>query len=214
VTAAGREPAGLRARFAVWRDSLGWQGVRRSLLVAAILAILVSTTRWFAEFGRLPDAGDTFIGPPRSDYTLETFALTVLGDDGSLSFRGEAPRMTRHPWLGHLDVESPDFELHTRDGEIWHAGARWARISAAADELRLVDDARIARDPGSSVEALVLTSAELVARPKEDRVTSTQPVEVNMPGSILRGVGLEADLAEKRFSLLSQVKARYEPPRR
>jgi lipopolysaccharide export system protein LptC len=209
-----REPAGLAARFAAWRSGLGWQGVRRNLAAAAILAVLVLVTRWFADLGREPDAAERFIGPPRSDYTLEAFTLTVLGDEGTLSFRGEAPRMTRHPWLGHLDVETPDFELHTRDGALWRAGAERARISAAADELRLIDDARIAREAGPGVQPLALTSVELVARPKEDRVTSSHPVEVTMPGSILRGVGLEADLATERFSLLSEVEARYEPPSR
>lgn len=209
-----REPAGLAARFAAWRSGLGWQGVRRNLAAAAILAVLVLVTRWFADLGREPDAAERFIGPPRSDYTLEAFTLTVLGDEGTLSFRGEAPRMTRHPWLGHLDVETPDFELHTRDGALWRAGAERARISAAADELRLIDDARIEREAGPDVQPLALTSVELVARPKEDRVTSSHPVEVTMPGSILRGVGLEADLATERFSLLSEVEARYEPPSR
>jgi len=141
-----REPAGLAARLAAWREGLGWQGVRRSLAVAALLAVLVVVTRWIADLRREPEAADRFIGPPRSDYTLEAFTLTVLGDDGTLSFRGEAPRMTRHPWLGHLDVEAPDFELHTRDGARWRAGAARARVSAAADELRLIDDARIARE--------------------------------------------------------------------
>jgi lipopolysaccharide export system protein LptC len=211
---AAREPAGFTARFAAWRSSLRWQGVRRSLVAAAVLSVLAATTVWFAGLGREPDAGERFIGPPRSDYTLESFTLTVLGDDGTLSFRGAAPRMTRHPWLGHLDVERPDFELHTREGEVWRAGARWARVSAAADELRLVEDARVAREPAAGVEPVTLTSAELIARPQEDRVLSSHPVEVEMPGSILRGVGLEADLANRRFSLLSEVQARYEPTRR
>lgn len=208
------EPAGLAARFAAWRAGLRWQGVRRSLAAAVALAVLVLVTRWFADLGRESDAAERFIGPPRSDYTLEDFTLTVLGDEGMLSFRGEAPRMTRHPWLGHLDVERPDFELHTREGDVWRAGAGRARISAAADELRLIDDARVARDAAPGRQPLVLTSAELVARPKEDRVSSSHPVELEMPGAILRGVGLEADLAAQRFSLLSEVEARYEPPRR
>lgn len=208
------EPAGFRARFEAWRAGLGWQGLRRSLAAAAVLAVLVLVTRWFAEIGRPPEDADRFVGPPRSDYTLEAFTLTVLGDDGTVSFRGEAPRMTRHPWLGHLDVLSPAFEIHARDGSWWRAGARRARISASADEVRLIDDATVARDPAPGVDPLTLTSQELVARPREDRVTSEHPVEVRMPGSILRGVGLEADLADRRFSLNSEVEARYEPPRR
>jgi lipopolysaccharide export system protein LptC len=34
-------------------------------------------------------------------------------------------------------------------------------------------------------------------------------VTITQPGSILRGRGLEADLAEKRYKLLSQVHSRY-----
>jgi lipopolysaccharide export system protein LptC len=209
-----REPAGFAARIKAWRASLNWQGVRRSLAVAGLLAVLVVVTRWFADLRREPDAADRFIGPPRSDYTLENFTLTVLGDDGTLSFRGEAPRMTRHPWLGHFDVEAPAFEFHTRADEVWHARAQRARISATADEVRLIDDARVAREAGPAVQPLTLVSAELVARPKEDRVSSDRLVEVSMPGSILRGVGLEADLATERFSLLSEVEARYDPTHR
>jgi lipopolysaccharide export system protein LptC len=208
------EPAGFAARFAAWRKGLGWQGVQRSLGAAGVLAVLVMVTLWFVDLRTEQDAAETFVGPPRSDYTLEDFSLTVLGDDGSLSFRGGAPRMTRHPALGFFDVESPDFELHTRADEVWRAEATRARISAEADELKLMDGARIERQAAADVAPISLTSEVLVARPKEDRVETSEPLEVVTPGTILRGVGLTADLAAERFFIHSKVEARYEPSSR
>lgn len=208
------EPAGLTARFGVWRRGLGWHGVQRSLGAAAVLAALVLLTLWFVDFRGEEDAAASFVGPPRSDYTLVDFSLTVLGDDGSLSFRGGAPRMTRHPALGFFDVESPDFELHTRSKEVWRAEAARARISAEADELRLMDGALIERQAAANLAPISLASVVLVARPKEDRVETPEPIEIVTPGTILRGVGLTADLSAERFSIHSKVEARYAPSSR
>jgi len=47
--------------------------------------------------------------------------------------------------------------------------------------------------------------------PENDRVTSPVEVTINRPGSILRGDGLEVNLASKRYTLKSEVRSRYAP---
>ena len=56
-----------------------------------------------------------------------------------------------------------------------------------------------------------MATEELNVFPQQDRASSPGVVTITQPGSILRGRGLETNLASKRYELKSQVHSRYVP---
>ena len=58
-----------------------------------------------------------------------------------------------------------------------------------------------------------MNTEQLNVYPNTRMATSASVVTVTEPGLTMRGVGLDADLAAKRFTLLSQATARYVPSR-
>ncbi len=188
-------------------------GVRRSLEWAAALAVVAATTAWLVWLqGRGGDAFD-FVGPPRSDYVLSDFSLRAMGDDGRLAFTVESPRLARHPFLGTFEIDQPRFVILDGADDAWDASARRAWVRADGKELRLSESVAADRRPDADSPPVSLRTERLTALLAEDRMASDAPVTLAQPGLILRGVGLDADLKRKRFSLLADVNARYEKPR-
>ena len=183
----------------------------RSLAVALVLAVFAGLTQWIAWLNREVPEPDTYVGPPRSDYTLGDFTLTSFDERGRFAFTVEAPRLARHPWVGSFEIDEPRFRIRAADGEDWKAVAAKGHVSGDSNTLKLTGDVRLDRPKGSTKPPVSIRSEELTADVAANRVTSELAVTVEQPGSILAGTGLEADLEQKRFALKRRVTARLEP---
>jgi len=193
-----------RARFA---------GVERTFAVAGVLALFAAITGWLAWIQGRDGETDSFVGPPRSDYVLSDFSMRALDADGKLAFVVESPRLARHPWLGTFAIDEPRFVILDGNADTWNASARSGWVRKDAKELRLSDAVAADRVADADSTPLSLRTERLTALLDSDRMTSDAPVTITQPGLILRGVGLDADLKQDRFSLLADVRARYEKPR-
>ncbi|WP_222564004.1 LPS export ABC transporter periplasmic protein LptC [Novilysobacter antarcticus] len=146
----------------------------------------------------------------RPDYLLNDFELVVLDATGKESFTLRAPRLARDPVLETMDVTTPVFLIPPKqeDGDAWKVTSKTGWISASGDELRLRGDVNAVSDGRQSDEVNIDTQ-ELNVFPDADRVDSPVQVTINRPGSILRGNGLDVNLATKQYTLQSEVKSRY-----
>ena len=151
----------------------------------------------------------------RPDYVLHDFELIVLGAQGNESFTLRAPLLARDPATRALDVTTPLFLIPPGPGsrsDAWEVRARTGWVSAEGDELRLRGEVRAVSD-GSSGVPISIATEQLNVFPEDNRVSSAVAVNINRPGSILRGHGLEVDLDTKAYMLESEVRSNYAPTR-
>lgn len=181
------------------------------ILIGLVLAVAV--TSWLVWLLREPVPAPALTGPPRSDYFLTDFSMVALDVQGRESFAARGPRLARHPFAGTLEVSEPEFTLPTPEGGHWRATSQAAWVSADASELRLLRDVLVTA-PALDTGLSSLNSERLDLFPKDRRLATREAVTASGPGFILKGVGLEATLDSRRFQLLDQVSARYEPPSR
>lgn len=175
-------------------------------LVAAVTGWMV----WQLQRGETPPP---LVGPPRSDYVLVDFELVSLDDKGGEAFRVNGPMLSRHPYLGTLDVEQPRLLFPDSDGKPWNARAARAWVSKRGDELHLRGSVEFDGPKNPDNARIELRTSELTVLPELNEVRSEAAVTVTGPGSILRGRGLRANLDARRFHL-SKVTGEYAPSTR
>ena len=132
---------------------------------------------------------------------------------GQMSFVVDAPRLARHPYLETFAIDSPSMRIIDGSGNEWQASAQDGWVRADAKELRLSRDVTADRMPTASSKPIALRTQQLTALLDSNRMTTELPVTITQPGSILRGVGLDADLKRNQFTLLSDVTVHYENAR-
>lgn len=182
-------------------------------LPGLLLFVVAAVTGWMVWQLQREDAPPPLMGPPRSDYMLMDFEMVALDDSGKESFRVDGPMLSRHPYLGTLDVKDPQFLFPDAEGRPWNARAGRAWVAQRGDELRLSESVEFdgPRDPdGQRIE---LRTPQLTVLPETNEIRSDAAVTVTGPGSILRGHGLRADLDARRFQL-SDTTGRYAPSTR
>jgi lipopolysaccharide export system protein LptC len=187
---------------------VNWRGALIVVLLVAAIASGWSAWRQRAEQPATTTASD------RSDYVLEDFELVSLDRAGQESFTLRAPHLQRDPVDGTLALQQPVFLLPEEDGGFyWDLRGATGWISADSNEMRLDGDVVAISDPAGS-RAMRMETDALQVFPRERRARSDAAVTITQPGTTMRGIGMEADLADKRFQLTSKVQTRYVPTRR
>jgi lipopolysaccharide export system protein LptC len=147
-----------------------------------------------------------------SDYVLRDFELISLDDHGKEAFTLRAPMLQETPGAKTMDLTQPLFLLPDPDGNHWQVRARSGWVSAKRDQIRLRGNVQ-ATSPPEDARKVRMNTQQLNIFPGPRKATSQVFVTVTEPGLTMRGRGMRADLAARRFILLSQVTARYVPTR-
>ena len=185
---------------------MSWRGI---LTVVLLVGALLSGWAVLRHHPRQSSQGSA---NGRSDYVLRDFELISLDDSGKESFTLRAPLLQETPGAKTMDLTTPVFLLPDTHGNYWQVHSRTGWVSEKRDEIRLLGAVRTTSPP-EDVRKVVMNTEQLNIYPKTHRATSGSVVTVSEPGLTMRGRGMEADLAAKRFTLLSQATARYVPTR-
>ncbi len=177
---------------------------------AALLALVAAVSSLWVWQMRSDDGPPMMVGPPRSDYLLYDFELVALDEVGKESFMASGPRLTRHPNLGTLDIETPQFSSPDASGDVWTSSAKRAWVNKEGSELRMLGAAEVRGPSTDKLEPILLRSESLTVFPRENRVVTEAAVTVTEPGSILTATGMRANLDTQRVELLSDVHIHYE----
>ena len=187
---------------------MSWRGAMIIVLLAAAIASGWSAWRQRADSPLATAVSD------RSDYVLEDFQLVSLDDDGQEAFTLRAPHLQRDPADETMSLREPVFLLPEEDGGYyWDLRAATGWISADSEEMRLDGDVVAVSDPAGG-RAMRMETDALAVFPRQRRARTDAAVTITQPGTTMRGTGMEADLAGKRFQLTSKVQTRYVPTRR
>jgi lipopolysaccharide export system protein LptC len=184
--------------------------VPRPVLLGTLAVIAVVTWR-LAERG--PGEEPRQATPP--GHVPEQFATNLRTRDMDVRGRParslETPRLTRFLDDQTSEAEAPVLRIYKEGEPPWVVRAERAWVSADGDTALLKGKVRITRDAGPGVRPIVVDTANLLARPREDYVETAEQVTLVSQRSHASGVGIQAWLGkENRIKLLSKARGHYE----
>lgn len=150
----------------------------------------------------------------KSDYRLVDFTMMAFDEHGKETFSLSAPLLERDPEGKSLTVSKPAFTFPDQNSQIWTANAESAWISDKAREVQLREQVKIIGPKSPKGLRTEFSSDVLSIFPKENRIHSDEWVTISHGTSILKGLGLEADMKTRRVQLLAKVQVHYAPKNR
>lgn len=178
----------------------------RPIIALALVAALTWALFWLFRPAESPPA---FVGPPRSNYTLNNFQLNALDENGRLSFTIAAPALARRNDDGSLWIDAPDFLIAAKKGEPWKGESQSAFVNKEGSYLLLAGAVLMQREGSDEAGAARVETRDVDAYPKENRLQTAAAATITQPGSILRGTGMKADLNTHQLELLADVHASF-----
>ena len=193
-----------------------WLRERRLSTAIALLALAVVLGQlllWW--MGPAPKAS-SFVGPPRSGYTLTDFKLVQYGDDGLPSLRVAAPQLERREGDDSLYINAPTFELPSNQAGVpdWHGQSLYGWVSKDGGLLKLQGPVNMQRAAFGTTAATDIKTADVTAWPKGNRMQTAAPAQLVQGGTRISGIGMRANLNDKHLELLDDVHATFPPRQR
>lgn len=184
---------------------------RHPWIILLVLLTIASTTQLWVWVTRPKEPEHEFVGPPRADYTLTDFQLHVLNIEGKLSFTLIAPRLVQRGDDSSINVDSPYYEIVDSKGNAWKGKSDSAWVNKDGSLLKLEGAVNMHRDSTETVKAAEITTHDITAWPKEQRMETAALTTITQPGTILHSVGMKADFTLKVMELLADVHTTLQP---
>lgn len=179
------------------------------LVLAATATVSYALIRWFA----IPEAAPEIPRAARQDNEIRTVEMRVYDDKGLPNLVLVSPRITSPRNGDEYLIESPVFDVVSKEGSRWNGESRVGRLDVGKDRLWLQEQVVLIGNKPKQEPTTI--RSEVIEFGLDERIaTSDEAVEIVSTGSEIRGVGLRADLKADRFVLRSQVEGEYVPKRK
>ena len=187
---------------------------RRSIFLVIALALAATGSWLLIQWLKPPPKPNEMVGPPRSSYSLNDFTLDALREDGRPAFRLAAPYLARREGDDSLYINAPKYTIYGTDHADWRGTSQYAWVSADNSLVKLIGKVDMHRPAVGQVKAAEVHTADATVWTKDKKMASDAPSVIQQTGSIMRGVGMRADMNTHMLELLADVHATLLPQSR
>ncbi|MGH8212967.1 MAG: LPS export ABC transporter periplasmic protein LptC, partial [Rhodanobacteraceae bacterium] len=110
-----------------------------------------------------------------------------------------------------LYVNAPIYTIYGTDHADWHGTSQYAWVSADNSLVKLIGKVNMRRPATTTVKEAEVHTSDATVWTKDKRMASAAPSVIQQTGSILRGVGMKADMNTHTLELLSHVHGTFLP---
>jgi lipopolysaccharide export system protein LptC len=184
---------------------------RKMILTIAVLATLALATQIIVWVFVAHNPAQSFVGPPRSDYTLTNFSVDALDTEGHHAFSIAGPRLVRRAEDGSIFVTTPNYEIIDNSHNMWKGRSDSAWVNKDGSIMKFEGQVQMRREPTPTVTPVELLTSDLTvtsdktSSPPKKTLETAALATITDPGHIVHGVGMKADLGLKVVELLSDV---------
>ena len=134
---------------------------RKLILTIAALAALALATQILVWVFAARNASQAFIGPPRSDYTLNDFTVDALDTTGHHAFSIRGPRLVRRAEDGSIYVTAPNYEIIDNSHNEWKGKSDSAWVNKDGSIMKFEGQVQMRREPTPTVTPVELLTSDL-----------------------------------------------------
>ena len=195
-----------------------WQALRRSLdrltlyLPMLVMALLAMGSWWLVR--SMPDLwGDTGTRLVRRepDYHLERFSTEVFDAQGLRIRQVSGDKARHYPDSDELHIDAVRFQAVNEEGVNMTGIARQGVATGDGERVTLLGQAHVVRLAHAQVPRIELTGERLVALPKQQKLLSSDPVDILRGRDHFLAQALDFDMKTGEYELSGRVRATLQP---
>jgi len=174
------------------------------------LAPLVILSWWFLERSETTSPLPEEEQSQNPDAFMKEFVATTMGIDGAQKYRLAGKYLNHYSLEDKSELEAPHITLFQRHAAPWYIVAEQGLIYNKLDKVFLLGKVHMQqRDQKGQLVEIFTSNMEL--RPSAQYAETEFEVLIKHPLGEKTGIGMQADLEKAQFSLLANVRGKYEP---
>jgi lipopolysaccharide export system protein LptC len=146
------------------------------------------------------------------DYIVENFSFVRMSETGKPRYVISGTRLTHRPADNTSLIEKPVVQGMNTEHPPMTITANQALVSQNQNQIDLTGNVDIQRPASANTQPLRIRTAALTFLPDEDIAKTDKPIEMNLGGASVTGVGMVANNATQQVQLGGRGQIIY-PPR-
>jgi len=135
--------------------------------------------------------------------------VTSYDIQGNPKYRLTSTQITHYPGEKDAEILKPLVFIFQPQGTPWKIQAQKGRVTSDGERVQLDQQVMISRQGSLQNSFSQLESEQLFVWPKQEYAESDKAVKITTNDTVVTAVGLEADLYEQQYHLLTQVKVKH-----
>lgn len=148
-----------------------------------------------------------------SDQLPDTYVnqanITSYDQNGAPKYRMTSAQIIHYPGEKDAELFKPLIFVFQERGNPWKIQAQKGKVTSDGERVQLDNQVVISRQASDSNTFSQLESEQLFVWPKQEYAESDKAVKIKTADTLVTAVGLEADLYEQQYHLLTQVKVKH-----
>jgi lipopolysaccharide export system protein LptC len=184
---------------------------RASYLFPLLLMLaLAAASLWLERAVQAPEHDQSGKLRHDPDFIAEDFGITKMGLNGKPEYSISAARMQHYPDDQSTDIVEPRLVQRHEDAPPVVIRADRGQLSNNGEVASFFGNVVVVREASRERAELRMQTEYLQIVPDSDLARTDKPVVITEDGSRLAGVGMEFNNKTRQFTLLSQVRGRFD----
>ena len=180
-----------------------------SLTLALIGTFIFSI--WLAQYS-LRYSATTPTLPTTPDTFMTQTHYIRFDTNGHWALRFYSPHLQHYPHQNTVLLIKPQLSSQGENKLQWNIHSDKGISEEDGKIMHLTGNVNIERVEPATHKTTILSTTAITIYPKQKLLKTNQPVVITQTGTIIKAVGLTADLNTGEITLLSQAEGVYEPP--
>lgn len=182
----------------------------RSTLISLLITIAVSAAviMTLSTRSNSPTQHDESALP---DAYMENVTAIILDKVGKVSMKIVTPRMVHYAHDDTTDFSDPQLTLYHKSPNPWFIVSKTAKAQHGIDQVVFRDDVTIHHPADYNNPATVIKTTSLTVHPNDKTAETAEPITMIQPNSVMKAIGMIADMDSGNIKLLSQATGEYVP---
>jgi lipopolysaccharide export system protein LptC len=173
-------------------------------ILAVCAAALLTLTN---QSGSLTNHNDTQL----PDAYMENVTAIILDKLGKVTLKIVTPKMVHYANNDTTNFTDPQLTLYHKSPNPWFIQSKTAKAWHGIDNVIFNDDVTIHHPADYNNPATVIKTTTLTVHPNQKTAETTEPITMIQPNSVMKAIGMQADMDSGNIKLLSQAQGEYVP---
>jgi len=174
-------------------------------MTIAVCATALMTLVYGPNMSSSRDEGQT------PDAYMENVTAIILDKFGKVTMKIITPKMVHYSKNDTTDFTDPQLTLYHKSPNPWFIESKTAKAWHGIDNVVFKDDVTIHHPADYNNPATVIKTTTLTVHPNEKLAETTEPITMIQPNSVMKAIGMQADMDSGNIKLLSQAQGEYVP---
>lgn len=145
------------------------------------------------------------------DAYMENVNAVILDKVGKVTMKIVTPKMIHYAKNDTTDFIDPQITLYHKSPNPWFIASKTAKAWHGIDNLVFNTDVTIHHPADYNNPATLIKTSTLTVHPNENTAETAEPITMIQPNSIMKAIGMHADMDSGNIRLLSQAQGEYVP---